>query len=76
MGPNYQKFNEAKELIELGGAFEVTKPGDLIKKANILLNNKEELSHAISVNKIYVINGCGATEVILKHVNELISSRI
>ena len=45
MGPNYHKFNEAKELIELGGAFEVTKPDELIKKVNILLNDKEELSH-------------------------------
>lgn len=73
MGPNYHKFNEAKELLELGGAFEVTKPGELIKKVNILLNNKEKLSHAKSVCKTYVLNGCGATEIILKRVNELIS---
>lgn len=75
MGPNHHKFNEAKELIELGGAFEVTKPDELIKKVNILLNNKEELSHAISVNKIYVINGCGATEIVMNRVNELISPK-
>jgi len=74
MGPNYHKFNEAKELIELGGAFEVNKPDDLIKKVNRLLNDKEELSHAISVNKTYVANGCGATELVLKRVNELIGS--
>ena len=73
MGPNYHKFNEAQELIELGGAFEVTKPDELIKKVNKLLSHKEELSHAISVNKTYVINGCGATEIVMKHVNELIS---
>lgn len=74
MGPNYHKFNEAKELIELGGAFEVTRPDEFIKKVNILLNNKEELSHAKSVCKTYVTSGCGATEIILTHVNELISS--
>lgn len=73
MGPKYHKFNEAKELIELGGAFEVTKPDELIKKVNVLLNNKEELTHAISVCKTYVSNGCGATEIVLKHVNELIA---
>ena len=76
MGPNYHKFNEAKELIELGGAFEVTKPDELIKKVNILLNNKQELSHAIAVNKTYVANGCGATEIVMKRVNELINSGI
>jgi 3-deoxy-D-manno-octulosonic-acid transferase len=76
MGPNYHKFNEAKELIELGGAFEVNKPDELIKKVNLLLNNKEELSHAISVNKTYVISGCGATEIVMKRVNELMDSGI
>jgi 3-deoxy-D-manno-octulosonic-acid transferase len=75
MGPNHHKFNEAKEMIELGGAFSVTKPDELIKKVNKLLNDKEELSHAISVSKTYVINGCGATEIILKRVNELILSK-
>jgi len=75
MGPNYHKFNEAKELIELGGAFDVTKPDELIKKVNKLLNDKEELSHARSVCKTYVINGCGATEIIMKRVNELISPK-
>jgi len=74
MGPNYHKFNEAKKLIELGGAFEVTKPNELIKKVNILLNNKEELSHVVSINKTYVINGCGATEIVMKRVNELMAS--
>ena len=73
MGPNYHKFNEAKELVELGGAFEVTKPDELIKKVNMLLTNKAELSHSISVNKTYVKNGCGATEIVLKRVNEVIA---
>jgi len=73
MGPNYHKFNEAKELIELGGAFEVTKPDELIKKVNILLNDKKELTHARSVSKTYVANGCGASEIVMKRVNELIS---
>lgn len=76
IGPNYHKFNEAKELIELGGAFEVIKPDELIKKVNILLNDKKELSQAISVNKTYVKNGCGATEIVMKRVNELINSGI
>lgn len=72
LGPNYHKFNEAKELIELGGAFEVTKPDELIKKVNRLLNDKEKLSHTTSVSKTYVRNGCGATEIILQRVKDLI----
>jgi 3-deoxy-D-manno-octulosonic-acid transferase len=76
MGPKYQKFAEARELIELGGAYEVAKPDELIKKVNKLLNDKEELSHAKSVCKTYVINGFGATEIILKQVNELITHKV
>jgi 3-deoxy-D-manno-octulosonic-acid transferase len=74
MGPNSHKFNEAREMIELGGAFEVSKPDDLIKKVNKLLNDKTELSTAASISKTYVLNGCGATEIVMKRVNELIGS--
>lgn len=76
MGPNSHKFNEAKELIELGGAFEVTKPDELIKKANKLLNDKTELSKAAKISKTYVLKGCGATEIIMKRVNELVSPEL
>jgi len=75
-GPNYHKFNEAKEMIAAGGAFEVTKPDELIKKVNVLLNNKSELTEAHSASKNYVSNGCGATRLILKRVDELIGSGI
>ena len=75
-GPNYHKFNEAQEMIEQGGAFEVAKPDELIKKVNILLNDKSELAAAIATSRSYVANGCGATGIILKRVNELIESGI
>lgn len=76
MGPNSHKFNEAKELIELGGAFEVRKPDELIKKVNKLLSDKTKLSMASSTSKKFVLNGCGATEIIMKSVNELMSTGI
>lgn len=76
MGPNFQKFNEAKELVELRGAFEVSKPDEFIKKVNVLFNDKEELARAVKVNKTYVNSGCGATEIILKRVNEFLGSGV
>lgn len=75
-GPNNHKFSEAKELISLGGAFEVTKPDELIKKVNILLNDKTELTAAHTASKNYVMNGCGATGIVLNRVNEIIGSGI
>ncbi|MFA5970834.1 MAG: glycosyltransferase N-terminal domain-containing protein [Lentimicrobiaceae bacterium] len=71
-GPTYHKFNEAKEMIDLGGAFEVNTPDELIHKTNLLLSDKKALSKASSISKNYVLQGCGATEIILKRVNELI----
>lgn len=75
-GPNYQKFNEARELLELKGAFEVTKPEELVLKTDELLSDPAKLSNASSVSKNFVRNGCGATAIILNRVNELIGSGI
>lgn len=71
-GPKFHKFNEAKELIKLEGAFEVTKPDELIHKTNLLLSDKKALSRASAASKNYVQNGCGATEIIMERVNDLI----
>ncbi len=72
LGPNYHKFIEARKLIELGGAFEVTKPDELIKKTNKLLSDNTKLFQTSAISKNYVLNGCGATEIILKRVNEMV----
>jgi 3-deoxy-D-manno-octulosonic-acid transferase len=73
-GPKHHKFNEAKALIELEGAFEVTKPDELIHKTNLLLSDKKALTKASSASKSYVEKGCGATEIILERVNDLIKT--
>ncbi len=71
-GPNFKKFNEAKELINLGGAFEINKPDELIKKVNLLISDKVKISKTSAISKNYVLNGCGATEIILKRVNKMV----
>ena len=61
-GPNYQKFKEAKELINQKGA--------------ISISNYQELSLAIdycntfdkNIATDYIINNCGATEIILEKI--------
>jgi 3-deoxy-D-manno-octulosonic-acid transferase len=71
-GPNYQKFNEARELLELKGAFVVKNPDELIQKTSDLLSVPEKLYKTSAISKVYVGNGCGATEKILLRVSELI----
>ena len=75
-GPNYHKFKEAKDLIELKGAFEINKSEELLTIAESLLSDKEKLSVASLLSKNYVSSNKGATGIILQRVNELISSGI
>ncbi|MGQ0829591.1 MAG: 3-deoxy-D-manno-octulosonic acid transferase [Bacteroidota bacterium] len=63
-GPNYQKFTEAKELINLGGAFSVEDSNDLGKTIQ-LLNDKAVLQTASHIAKHYVQSRVGATDKIL-----------
>lgn len=71
-GPNYQKFNEAKELIVLKGAFEIKTAEDLIFKTDTLLSDSDMLSLASSACSDYVLSGCGSTEIIMKSLNALV----
>ena len=75
-GPVYHKFNEARELINRKGAFEVKKPEDLVSKSDELLSDPAKLASASAISKNFVFEGRGATELILKRVNELIGSEI
>ena len=75
-GPNYHKFKEAKDLIELKGAFEINNAEALMNIAESLLSDTEKLATASLVSKKYVSNNKGATGIILQRVHELINSGI
>ncbi|MFH1936718.1 MAG: 3-deoxy-D-manno-octulosonic acid transferase, partial [Bacteroidota bacterium] len=70
-GPNYQKFTEARELIEAGGAFCVKTPADLERVVTSLLHDPESYSRVSSICKNYVENGQGATRRILQGIQTL-----
>jgi len=72
-GPNYQKFQEAHDLIEEGGAFSIENSIDLINTIQSLSEDKDSLSEAGSICSSYVKRKKGATERILKHINQLIN---
>lgn len=63
-GPNYHKFNEAKELIQKGGAFSIA-TADEFKKRIVLLSDTDALKKASLVAKHYVESNAGATEKIV-----------
>lgn len=66
-GPKYQNFIEAKELIQLGGAFSISS-SEGFKKTVDLLSKPEALTKAASASKNYVLSNIGATDKILRSI--------
>ena len=68
---NYQKFQEAVDLINLGGAFEVKDYTDFKSKYE-MLNTPESFLLACEVTKSYVVENLGATEKIMRYCRTLL----
>lgn len=67
-GPNYQKFREARELIQENAAFAVDDYQSLKKQLDYLFQNNEDAGAKAGK---YVEKNTGATETILKKINFL-----
>ncbi len=68
---NYQKFQEATDLINRGGAFEVSDYNNLKLKYE-MLNIPENFLLACEVTKSYVKENLGATEKIMNYCRPLL----
>ena len=65
-GPDYHNFREALDLIALGGAFSIASSGELINKVIEITGNPSEHSRISAICSNYVAENRGATEKILK----------
>ena len=63
-GPNYQKFEEAKQLIESGGAFTINNFIEMKTVFDDLLNNNRKLAQAGEISQNVVKSNAGATSII------------
>jgi 3-deoxy-D-manno-octulosonic-acid transferase len=68
IGPNYEKFKEAVDLKNLGGAYPIHNFKELESTLNKFLNNNSQLSKASAVCKNYVEKNVGAANLIIKKV--------
>lgn len=68
-GPKYEKFKEAVDLVNNGGAFSVSDYSGLMEKLNSLLNDTEKLHNLSEISSGYIKKNKGATESILKTIN-------
>jgi 3-deoxy-D-manno-octulosonic-acid transferase len=68
---NYKKFKEARDLINLGGAFEVGSYTDLRAKYE-MLNEPENFMLAAEVTRQYIDHNLGATERIMDYCRKIL----
>lgn len=68
-GPNYQKFNEAIAMIQLGTAFSFEKEEDFRNKILEHHHHKSELELIKKLNIEFVTQQSGATKKIIEHLN-------
>lgn len=67
-GSNYQKFQEAKDLISVGGGFAVANQQELNSAFNKLITQPEFREKAGESAKSYVAQNIGATAVIMETI--------
>lgn len=66
-GPNYQRFNEAVELLEVGGAFSIKDKQDLESSMKLLVQDDFRKESGVKAQK-YVQEHTGATQMILNFI--------
>jgi len=64
-GPNYQKFNEAYEVIDLNAGFVVNDAAELTERLSLLIEDKHILIESSRLAKNYVLKNSGATHKIV-----------
>ncbi len=67
-GSNYQNFQEAKDLITVGGGFTIANQQEFNAVFDKLVDKQEFRRDAGEKAKIYVAQNTGATEVIIKKI--------
>jgi len=67
-GPNFKKFKEALDLLNLKGAFSINNYESFENIINLFYYNIEYLNKSGSIARQYVINNCGATEKIVNYI--------
>lgn len=67
-GPNYEKFQEAKDLVAEKAAFSIKDFHELNSYFNILLSDQQSLDEASLAAAKYVERNTGATEMVLNSI--------
>ncbi len=71
-GPNYHKFREAIDLIDVGGGFTVNSVSEFVSIFDKLLSDKEYFINSSDAARNYVNKNVGATHLVINKVKEYI----
>ena len=69
-GPNYKKYQEAKELIEFRGGFSVTAAEEITQLVEGLLKDNKKFEEVCSNAASYIETRRGATQKIINYIHE------
>lgn len=69
-GPNYNRFQEAVDLIELKAAFNINNYNEFYSKIEQLLNEKVLYQKASEAARVYVKENSGATESLVEYLKK------
>ncbi|WP_028981988.1 3-deoxy-D-manno-octulosonic acid transferase [Sporocytophaga myxococcoides] len=72
-GPNYRKFQEAKDLINIGGAFSITSAIEFENAFFKVMNNQNLHQEIINKNKNFIEANKGATDRIIGYSGLLLN---
>jgi 3-deoxy-D-manno-octulosonic-acid transferase len=72
-GPNYQKFEEAKQLIALGAAKSIHNTESFMQAIDQLYSNESNYLAACEKSRQFIASGKGASEKIMEKVNALLN---
>jgi 3-deoxy-D-manno-octulosonic-acid transferase len=72
IGPKYQKFKEAVDLVNLGGCVEIKNELDLTQTLDLLAQNQNITKTKGQSSKHYVMNNMGASEKILDYIKDVV----
>lgn len=70
IGNNFDKFNEVKELVELGGITSICNQQEFDEKMNEFINSKVKRANAGEINFKFIKNNLGASKRIVQLLNK------
>lgn len=73
IGPNHQKFNEAKELIDIDACQVINNASELNSVLRVLFDNKQTIKNKGQKSREYILKNTGATQKIIEYIVKYIS---